>query len=136
MKKGFIAGTFDVLHPGYITMFEQAKKHCNFLIIGLQTDPTIERPNKMAPVLSYWDRFKLLSAIRYVDQVYPYTTEAELDALLVSLKPDVRFLGDDYKNKQHTAEYLNTEVIYIGRSHGWSATKFKELIYQQVKKLK
>lgn len=136
MKKGFIAGTFDVLHPGYITMFEQAKKHCDFLIIGLQTDPTTERPNKMSPVLSYWDRFKLLSAIRYVDQIYPYTTEAELDALLVSLKPDVRFLGDDYKNKQHTAQHLNIEVVYIGRSHGWSATKFKELIYQQVKKLK
>lgn len=136
MRRGFIAGAFDVLHPGYIAMLEQAKDHCDFLIIGLQTDPTIERSEKMSPVLDYWDRFKMLTAIKYVDQVCPYTTEAELDTLLGVLKPDVRFLGEDYKNKPHTADHLNIEIVYIDRSHGWSATKFKELIYQQVKKLK
>jgi len=136
MKKGFIAGAFDVLHPGYISMLEQAKEHCDFLIIGLQTDPTLERPEKMAPVLGYWDRFKSLTAIKYVDQIHPYTTEAELDKLLINLKPDVRFLGEDYKDRPYTAEHLNTEIVYIDRSHGWSATKFKELIYKQVKKQK
>lgn len=136
MRRGFIAGAFDVLHPGYIAMLEQAKNYCDFLIVGLQTDPTIERSEKMSPVLDYWDRFKILTAIKYIDQVCSYTTEAELGTLLGDLKPDVRFLGEDYKNKPHTADHLGIEIVFIDRSHGWSATKFKELIYQQVKKLK
>jgi glycerol-3-phosphate cytidylyltransferase len=134
MKKGFIAGTFDILHPGYIAMLKEAKEYCDWLVIGLQTDPTIERPEKLVPILNYEDRFKSLTAIKYIDEIYSYTTETELDILLTNLKPDVRFLGEDYKYKSFTSEYLNIEIIYISRNHGWSATKFKELIYQQVKK--
>ena len=136
MKKGFIAGTFDVIHPGYIAMFEEAKQNCDYLIVGLQTDPTLERPEKLEPVLGYWDRYKTLSSLKFIDQIHPYTIESDLDKLLVNLKPDIRFLGEDYKGKPYTAEYLDIPVHYINRDHNWSTTKFKTLIYQQIKKQK
>jgi glycerol-3-phosphate cytidylyltransferase len=128
MKKGFIAGSFDVIHPGYIHMFEEAKNNCDYLIIGLQTDPTIERSEKIKPILDYWDRFKILTSIKYIDQIYSYTLENDLFNLLKTIKPDIRFLGDDYKNKPITGYELNIPVHYIDRSHGWSTTKFKKLI--------
>ena len=128
MKKGFIAGSFDVIHPGYIHMFEEAKNNCDYLIIGLQTDPTIERSGKIKPVLDYWDRFKILTSIKYIDQIYSYTLENDLFNLLKTIKPDIRFLGDDYKSKLITGYELNIPVHYIDRSHGWSTTKFKKLI--------
>lgn len=133
MKKGFIAGAFDVIHPGYIDMFKEAKKYCDYLIIGLQIDPTIERSEKIKPVLDYWDRFNILSSIKYIDQIYSYTLENDLFNLLKMIIPDIRFLGDDYKNKNITGEELNISLHYIDRSHNWSTTKFKELIYNQIK---
>jgi glycerol-3-phosphate cytidylyltransferase len=128
MKKGFIAGSFDVIHPGYIAMFKEAKEHCDCLVIGLQIDPTIERSEKIKPVLDYWDRFNILSSIKYIDLIYPYTLENDLFNLLKTIKPDIRFLGDDYKNKSITGQELNIPIHYIDRSHGWSSTKYKQLI--------
>lgn len=128
MKKGFIAGSFDVIHPGYIAMFKEAKEYCDYLIIGLQIDPTVERPEKIKPVLGYWDRFNILTSIKYIDQIHPYRLENDLFNLLKTIKPDIRFLGDDYKNKNVTGEELNIPIHYVNRSHGWSTTKFKELI--------
>lgn len=132
MKKGFIAGSFDVIHPGYISMFKEAKENCDYLIIGLQVDPTIERPKKLKPILEYQDRFNILSSIRYIDQIYPYELENDLFNLLKEIKPDIRFLGDDYKNKNITGKELNIPIHYIDRSHDWSTTKFKELIKNQL----
>ncbi len=128
MKKGFIAGSFDVIHPGYIAMFKEAKEYCDCLIIGLQIDPTIERSEKIKPVLDYWDRFNILSSIKYIDLIYPYTLENDLFNLLKTIKPDIRFLGDDYKNKSITGQELNIPIHYVDRSHGWSSTKYKQLI--------
>jgi len=128
MKKGFIAGSFDIIHPGYITMFKEAKEYCDYLIVGLQVDPTIERPEKIKPILDYQDRFNILSSIKYINQIYSYTLEEDLFNLLKIIKPDIRFLGDDYKNKNITGKELNIPIYYIDRSHGWSTTKFKELI--------
>lgn len=132
MKKGFLAGSFDVIHPGYIAMFEEASQHCDSLIVGLQIDPTLERPEKLSLILDYKERYKTLSSIKYIDQIYPYTTEADLELLLTTIKPDIRFLGEDYKDKSYTAEHLNIPIYYTNRDHGWSTTKFKTLIYQQI----
>lgn len=128
MKKGFIAGSFDVIHPGYIAMFQEAKKNCDYLIIGLHVDPTIERPKKIKPILEYQDRFNILSSIKYIDKIYPYKLENDLINLLKEVNPNIRFLGDDYKNKPITGQELNIPLYYLDRSHGWSTTKFKKLI--------
>jgi glycerol-3-phosphate cytidylyltransferase len=130
---GFIAGAFDIIHPGYVQMFEEAKNNCDVLCVGLQNDPTIDRPTKLKPILNYFDRFKTLIAIKYIDRIYPYNTELELVDLLKLIKPDVRFLGDDYIGKSITGEDLEIKIHYLNRKHGWSTTKFKKEIYNQIK---
>lgn len=132
MKKGFIAGSFDVIHPGYIAMFKEAKEHCDYLIIGLHIDPTIERFEKIKPILDYQDRFNILSSIKYINEIYLYSLEKDLFNLLKTIKPDIRFLGDDYKNKLINGKELNIPIYYVDRSHGWSTTKFKKLIKNQL----
>jgi glycerol-3-phosphate cytidylyltransferase len=133
MKKiGVIAGNFDVIHPGYIKMFKECKENCDEFIILLHTDPTIERPEKIKPILSVEERDEMLISIKYIDNVFTYTTEKELIELLSLLKPSVRFLGDDYKGKNFTGSHLNIPIHYLDRSHGWSTTKFKTLIAQSL----
>ena len=133
MIKGVIAGNFDVIHPGYIKTFRECKKNCNHFTILLQTDPSIERPNKLRPVLSIEERIEVLKSIKYIDDIKVYTYEKELIELLKSGKFNVRFLGDDYVGKLYTGKELNIDVNYISRSHGWSTTKFKKLIAETVK---
>jgi glycerol-3-phosphate cytidylyltransferase len=132
-KIGIIAGCFDIIHPGYVIMFEEAKKYCDLLIIALHSDPTIERTNKLKPILSIKDRKLILESIKYIDQIFVYNTEKELEILLQDLKPQVRFLGDDYKNINYTGEGIIDHVIFLDRSHGWSTTKFKKLVYENYK---
>lgn len=126
---GVIAGNFDVIHPGYIKMFKECKKNCKEFIVLLHTDPSIERPEKLKPILSVEDRDEILMSIKYIDNVFVYTYESELVELLQSLKPSVRFLGDDYIGRiDFTGSHLNIPIHYLNRSHGWSTTKFKNLI--------
>lgn len=131
-KIGILAGCFDIIHPGYIYMFEDAKNNCDKLIVLLQSDPTIDRPEKIKPILSVDERFKILESIKYVDEIVIYDTENELYELLKKIKPDVRFLGDDYIGKEINGGDLNIKIIYINRNHGWSSTKFKQLIFKQL----
>lgn len=133
-KIGFIAGSFDIIHPGYIEMFQHAKKNCDYLIVGLHTDPTIERPNKMKPILSVDDRTKILSSIKFIDEIVYYDTEVELENILKEIKIDIRFLGDDYRNCKYTGSSLNIPVNFIDRSHGWSSTKLKLSIEKSINK--
>ena len=133
---GFTAGNFDLLHPGYINCFKEAKRHCDKLIIFLQIDPSLHRKSKYKPVVPVYDRYKALKAIRYIDEVYTYQTEEELYNLIKFWKPDVRILGEDYigpdgKPKPFTGDDLPPKVIYTTRSHGWSTTKLKDLITKQ-----
>tara|TARA_B100001559_G_C16489600_1_gene617804 strand:+ start:579 stop:992 length:414 start_codon:yes stop_codon:yes gene_type:complete len=128
MTKGVTAGNFDVLHPGYIEMFKEMKKNCSVLIVLLHTDPSIERPEKLKPILSSRERKDMLESIKYVDDVIRYTYEEQLYDLLKLGQFDIRFLGDDYKNKPFTGDDLKVPIHYIDRSHGWSTTKFKRLI--------
>ena len=133
---GFTAGNFDLLHPGYIKCFQEAKRHCDKFIIFLHIDPSLHRKSKYKPVIPLYDRYKALMAIKYIDDVYTYQTEEELYNLIKFWKPDVRILGEDYigddgKPISFTGDDLPPKIIYTTRSHGWSTTKLKELITKQ-----
>ena len=129
---GVIAGNFDVIHPGYVKMFKECKENCEHFLVFLHEDPTVERPEKCKPVLTVEERMEILLSLKMIDEVIPYKTEAHLYQLLTQYNPDVRFLGDDYKNKKFTGDDLNIPIHYLDRSHGWSTTKFKQLIAQTV----
>ena len=127
-KKGIIAGNFDVIHPGYIKMFKECKSYCEDFFILLHSDPSIERPHKLKPILSVEERTELLNSIKYIDGIITYTYEKELVEVIEALEPDIRFLGDDYRGKTYTGFELDIPVHYLNRDHGWSTTKFKKLI--------
>jgi len=127
-KTGVIAGNFDVIHPGYIKMFKECKSYCQQFIILLHTDPSIERPEKLKPILTKEERTEVLTSIKYIDGIAYYTYEKELVELLKRLSPDIRFLGDDYRGRTYTGFELDIPVNYLNRDHGWSTTKFKKLI--------
>ena len=129
MIKGLIAGNFDVIHPGYIKTFKECKENCDHFTVLLHSDPTIERPNKLKPILSIEERIEILSSIKYIDEIKVYTFEKELIELLISGEFNIRFLGDDYiDRKSFTGKDLNIPIHFINRDHGWSTTKFKKLI--------
>ena len=133
-KLGFTAGNFDLLHPGYIYTFEEAKRHCEKFIIFLHRDPSLHRKSKYKPVIPPWDRYKALMSIKYIDDVYMYNDEDELLKLIKFFKPDVRILGEDYIGRNFTGDDLVIDIIYTSRSHGWSTTKLKDLITKQTLK--
>ena len=126
---GFVAGCFDVIHPGYIDLFNFAKKHCDYLIVGLHEDATY-RPNKLKPVLSIKDRYEILKSLTQVDEIIAYKSEEDLLNILTTRRINVRILGDDYRDNHQriTGASLNIPIVYHDRSAGWSATKFKNLI--------
>ena len=125
---GVIAGNFDVIHPGYIHVFNKCKEFCTELIILLHEDPSIERPEKLKPILNLDERMIILSSLKQIDQIIPYKLETDLYELLSNLDIDIRFLGDDYKSKSFTGDDLNIPIHFLDRSHGWSTTKFKNKI--------
>tara|TARA_B100001540_G_scaffold160206_1_gene141805 strand:+ start:762 stop:1166 length:405 start_codon:yes stop_codon:yes gene_type:complete len=127
-KIGVIAGNFDVIHPGYIYMFDECKNNCDILLLLLHEDPSIERPEKIKPILSLNERTMTLNSVKQIDQIITYKTESDLYEILMNKKIDIRFLGDDYRNKSFTGDDLDIPIHYLDRSHGWSATKFKKLI--------
>jgi cytidyltransferase-like protein len=133
-KLGFTAGNFDLLHPGYIYTFEEAKNHCDRFIVFLQKDPSLHRKSKYKPVIPLYERYKTLMSIKYIDAVYIYQTEEDLLNLIEFFKPDIRILGEDYIGEDFTGKDLPIEVIYTTRSHGWSTTKIKDLITKQTLK--
>ena len=129
MKTGIIAGNFDIIHPGYIAMFKEAYEVCDKVVVALHGDPTLERPSKMRPILSTKERVETLIAIKYIDEVVMYNFESELEKLIEDIKPDVRLLGDDYITRtDYTGYGLCPEVHFFNRDHGWSTTKFKNLL--------
>lgn len=132
MKKGIIAGNFDVIHPGYVRFFEDAKKNaCDWLIIALHVDPTIERPQKTKPILTADERTEILFSLRYIDEIMYYNTEAELCELLENEKSHVRIIGSDYKNRDFTGKSLAHDIYYHERNHDWSTTRYKIEIAEQ-----
>ena len=129
---GVIAGNFDVIHPGYLYLFDECKRNCDFLLLLLHEDPSIERPEKIKPILDLNERSMILSSLKQIDRIVTYQTETDLYNILNEEKIDIRFLGDDYKNKSFTGDNLNIPIYYLDRSHGWSTTKFKKLIAESL----
>ena len=132
MKKGVIAGAFDIYHPGYVKAFKEAKEHCDVLVVLLHTDPSIERPEKIKPILDLNERNMILSSLKQIDRIITYQIESDLYDILKTEQIDIRFLGDDYKDKAFTGDDLGMPIHYLDRSHGWSTTKFKKMIAESV----
>ena len=128
---GCTAGNFDLIHPGYVYTFQEAKRHCDHFIVFLQRDPSLHRKSKYKPVIPLYERYRTLMAIQYIDEVYVYQTEEELYQLIEFFKPDVRILGEDYIGKSFTGDDLPPRVVYTTRAHGWSTTKMKDMIAMQ-----
>lgn len=136
-KVGLVAGNFDVIHPGYVKLFEDAKKNaCSYLVIALQGDPTIERPTKCKPVQSVEERKYILESIKYVDEVIHYNTEKELLDIVKKFDYDVRVIGSDYEGRDFTGKSLEKEIYYHSRSHEYSLSDLKKKIASQVLKQK
>ena len=130
MKIGITCSSFDLLHAGHIKMLEEAKQHCDFLICALQTDPTIDRPEKNQPIQSIVERWVQLDACKYVDQIVPYATEKDLEDIFLSFDIDVRIIGEEYRESYFTAkdicETKGIQIIYNSRLHNWSSTNLRK----------
>ena len=132
-KIGITFSTFDMLHAGHIAMLSEAKNHCDYLICGLQTDPTIDRPDtKNAPIQSIVERQIQLAACRYVDEVVVYQTEQDLVDLLLILPVDVRILGVEYCDKDFTGREAGAlrgiELVFNGRDHSFSSSSLRRRV--------
>lgn len=133
-SNGFTCGTFDLLHAGHILLLQYAKSKCNHLIVGLQVDPSVDRPEKNKPIQSLYERQLQLEACRYVDQIIVYETERDLELLCGSLHLDIRFLGEEYKNKNFTGKQIllkrnpNFTFEYVDRSHGFSSSELRDRV--------
>ena len=128
IKRGITASTFDLLHAGHILMLKEAKSVCDYLIVALQVDPTDDRPEKNRPIQSYYERWVQLSAVKYVDEIIPYTHEHELLTILQNYDIDIRILGDEYEHKMFTGRDLLMEYHFNKRTHGYSSTELRERI--------
>jgi glycerol-3-phosphate cytidylyltransferase len=131
-KIGFSCSCFDLLHAGHNLFLRDAKQNCDILVIGLQTDPTIDRPNKNKPIQSLQERIIQIESCRWIDYYYIYDTEKSLYQSIQSLNPDIRFLGDDYIGKSFTGDDLNIPIHYHKRSeHNFSTTNLRKLIQER-----
>ena len=130
LKKGIIAGAFDVIHPGYIRMFKDSKEHCNHLTVALHEDPSMARPHKLKPVQSVDERREILLALRDVDDVVVYQAEETFHHYLKDYH--IRFLGTDYMDGSYTGKDLSIEIVWLSRNHDYSSTKLKTQIYNTI----
>lgn len=141
MKIGITFSAFDLLHAGHIKMLEDAKRQCDYLICGLQTDPTLDRPEKNQPIQTVVERYIQLKACVSVDEIVPYATEQDLEDILRSFKIDVRILGEEYKDKNFTGrtycEEKGIELYYNTRDHRFSSSGLrKEVVEKEITKLR
>jgi glycerol-3-phosphate cytidylyltransferase len=132
---GITFSAFDMLHAGHIAMLAEAKNHCDYLICGLQTDPTIDRPDtKNKPIQSVVERQIQLSACRYVDEVVTYQTEQDLVDLLLILPVDVRILGVEYEDKEYTGKAeghrRGIQPVFNGRDHSFSSSSLRRRVVE------
>lgn len=130
---GFTCSTFDLLHAGHIAMLREAKEQCDYLICGLQTDPSIDRPEKNKPAQTLVERYTQLQAVRYVDEIIPYSTEQDLEDILKMLNIDVRIIGQEYKSKKFTGRNIcsqrGIEIYYNKRDHRFSTSDLRNRVY-------
>tara|TARA_R110002020_G_scaffold219743_1_gene427579 strand:+ start:179 stop:640 length:462 start_codon:yes stop_codon:yes gene_type:complete len=128
-KIGFTCSCFDLLHAGHIIMLKDAKKQCDYLVVGLQTDPTIDRKEKNKPIQSLQERKIQLEAIKYIDKIIIYETENDLYRLLYDMMPDVRILGTDYEHKYFTGiDIEGIDIYFHKRDHDYSSSSLRKKI--------
>lgn len=132
LRIGITFSTFDLLHAGHIMMLAEAKRQCDYLICGLQMDPTLDRPDKNAPTQTVVERYIQLKGCMYVDEVIPYSTEQDLDDILRSLKVDVRIVGMEYKELDFTGrqycEEKGIELYFNSRDHRFSSSGLRKIV--------
>jgi glycerol-3-phosphate cytidylyltransferase len=134
MKVGFNCSTFDLFHAGHVTMLKEEKRHCDYLIVAIQVDPTVDRPDtKNKPIMSIYERHACVSACRYVDEVIVYHTEEDLLNIFKTQHIDIRFLGDEYKTKDFTGRQWcldhGIELFYHERQHPYSSSSLRKRVY-------
>ncbi len=132
MKIGFTCSTFDLFHAGHIMMLKEAKKQCDHLIVGLQTDPTIDRDWKNKPIQSVFERYEQLKACKYIDEILVYETEEDLINILLSYPINVRILGQEYEQEDFTGKWechnKGIEIYYNRREHNFSTTELRQRV--------
>ncbi len=135
MKVGFTCSTFDLLHAGHIIMLREAKEQCDYLIVGLQMDPSVDRKEKNAPVQTIVERYTQLKGVEYVDEIIPYSTEKDLEDILSMYPIDVRILGEEYKDKTFTGRAIcasrGIELYYNKRDHRFSTSDLRNRVCQE-----
>ena len=140
MKTGITFSTFDFFHAGHVKMLEEAKSKCDYLIVGLQLDPSIDRPEKNKPVQSIIERYVQLRACKYIDEIIPYITEDDLIDILSSFKIDLRIIGEEYKEKEFTGKKYchkkGIEIYYNKREHRFSSSALRKQVAESERKKK
>ncbi len=135
MRTGITFSAFDLFHAGHVKMLEEAKRECDYLICGLQTDPTLDRPEKNRPVQTVVERYIQLKACKFVDEIVPYATEQDLEDVLRSFKIDVRIIGDEYASKSFTGrQYCEEKGIYLHfnkREHRFSSSGLRKEVQEK-----
>jgi len=135
MKIGITFSSFDLLHAGHVKMLEEAKTQCDYLICGLQTDPTLDRPEKNRPVQTVVERYIQLKGCKFVDEIVPYATEQDLEDILRSFKIDVRIIGDEYMNKPFTGreycEQAGIAFFFNKREHRFSSSSLRKEVQEK-----
>ena len=135
MKVGFTCSTFDLLHAGHIQMLRDAKSVCDYLIVGLQTDPTIDRQEKNKPIQSIVERYVQLQAVKYVDEIITYSTESDLEDILNMYKLDVRIMGEEYRDKDFTGKDIcrkrGIQFYFNKRDHRFSSTDLRSRVCKE-----
>ena len=133
--KIYTGGTFDLFHAGHVAMLREAKTRCDYLIVGLQTDPTIDRPEKNRPIQTVFERYVQLQACKYIDEVIPYATEKDVEDILQTYQIDVRVIGEDYAGKEFTGKKIcvdrNIEIYYNSRKHSFSTSELRQRVHER-----
>jgi len=135
MKVGFTCSTFDLLHAGHIQMLREAKEQCDYLIVGLQFDPSLDRPEKNKPIQTVVERYTQLHAVQYVDEIIPYQTESDLEDILSMYHINVRILGEEYRDKDFTGKDIckkrSIQLYFNKRDHRFSSSDLRKRISNQ-----
>jgi glycerol-3-phosphate cytidylyltransferase len=132
---GITFGSFDLCHYGHVLMFEECKQYCDYLIVGVQSDPSIDRPEKNSPIQSHEERLGLVNSIKFVDEVKSYNTESDLVDILKEVNPDIRILGADHEGTKFTGYELSSiKTVFNSRDHGYSTSELRRRVYEAEKK--
>ncbi len=137
MRVGFVCSSFDLLHAGHVQMLREAKEQCDYLMVGLQTDPTVDRPSKNAPVQNIVERYTQLKGVRYVDEIIPYATEKDLEDILTMYHIDVRILGEEYRDQDFTGKDIcrkrDIDLYFNKRDHRFSSSDLRKRVAESEK---